>query len=165
MMAEAAKHPEREGLRGGAGAIVIALVYALAGPLIGAVLVVPFATIAAAEFGSGTLAQSLYAVLSALPQGVALSYAFAGALALVTGVVIAAVSYRRGPVPGWMAVVVPIIVFVGFAILRRFVHIEVPGTVLLRGGGQFGTLFWLAVCIASSLICWLVTLPIQRRSA
>lgn len=165
MIAEVAKHPERGGLRGIVPAIVIALVYTVAGPLIGAVLIVPFATIAAVEFGSGTLAESLYAVLSALPQGLALSYAFAGALALVTGIVVAAVAYRRGPVPAWMAVVAPTLVFVGFAILHRFVHIEIPGTALLRGGGQFGTLFWLAVCIASSLICWLVTLPLQRRSA
>jgi len=165
VMAEADGPAEGRERRDAVGAIVIALVYTLAGPLIGAVLVVPFATIAAAEFGSGTLAESLTSVLSALPCGFVLSYGFAGALALVTGIVIAAVAYRRGSVSAWMAIVAPTLVFVGFAILHRFVHIEIPGTAILRGGGQGGMLLWLAVCIASSLICWLVTLPLQRRSA
>ncbi len=165
MMAEADRQAERRGLGDGTGAIIIVLVYALVGPLVGYVLLIPFATIAAAQFSSGTLIESLYAVLSTLPFGLLLSYVFAGALALATGIAIATVAYRRGLVPVRVAVAAPAVVFVVFTVLHHFVHIEIPGTAILRGDGQGGMLFWLIVCIASSLICWLLTLPIQKRAA
>ncbi len=165
MMAEAGDSTERRGLGNGAGAIIVALVYAIVGPLVGAALIIPIATIGAAQFSSGTLIESLNAVLSMLPLGFLLSYVFAGALALATGIAIATVAYRQGRVPLRMAVAAPAVGFGVFTVLHQFVHVEIPGTAILRGGGQGGMLLWLAVCIAASLICWLLTLPILRRSA
>jgi putative flippase GtrA len=156
---------ERRGLRSGTGAIVIALVYALVGPLVGAVIVIPIGTVLAAQFSSGTLIETFDSVLGTMPFSLLLSYAFAGALATATGIVVATVAYRRGRAPVGTAIAAPVAVFIAFVLLRRFVHIDIPGTGILRGGGQAGMLLWLAVCIAASLICWLVTLPLQKRAA
>lgn len=163
MMAEAGGSTERRGLSGGAGAATIALVYAVVGPLVGAVLVLPFATVAAVQLSERPLTETLLAVFSALPFGLLFSYESAGAISLATGIVVAAVAYRRGAASATVATVVPILVFVAFAIFFRFVHVDMFRTAILRAGGPIGMLIWLAVCVASSFVCWLITLPIQRR--
>jgi len=160
VIGEAVKPPRALGARG--AAVLIALVYAIAGPPIGAVLVVPSAVLAASAFMHGTLLDSFAVVVSAFPTMIPLSYAFAGTLALVTGIALGAVAFRRQRLPLPSAVVVPVVVVMAFALLRQIIHVDVPGTAILRGN-QSGLLIWLVVSILSSLACWLLTVPIHRR--
>jgi hypothetical protein len=146
----------------GTGAIVIALIYGLVGPVVGAILIVPIATILAAEFKPSTLVESAYVILSMFPVSVPISYYLAGTLALATGIIVGAYAHRRGRAPVWLAIAAPGAVVIVLAILH-WLGLDVPGAGVLRGRGPLGILFWLAVSIAASLVCWAVTLPIQRR--
>ncbi len=150
--------------RGGAG-FLIALVYALAGPPIGAILVFPIATIAAVQFSHNDLPDTAAAIFPALPLGFIFSYVMAGALALFTGIAMAVIAYRRGVVPILTAVIVPTFVFGVFLILQQLFHGNIPGATILRGGGRAGPAITLLVSVAASLICWRLTRPLQRRLA
>ncbi len=150
--------------RGGA-AFLIALVYALAGPPIGAILVFPIATIVVVQFSHNDPSETAAAMFHAVPLGLIFSYVMAGALALITGIATAVIAYRRGVVPIRMAAMVPTIVFGALLILQQLFHGSIPGATVLRGGGQVGPALTLLVSIVASLICWRLTRTLQRRLA
>jgi hypothetical protein len=162
-MSVAAEASAKPKLGDGTGAILIALIYTLAGPIVGLVLIVPIAAVTMAEAQDSAYPAALFLVTATFPISIPLSYYFAGVLALATGVVVAAIAYRRRRVPAWMAAAASVAVFVAFEIPRWLTGVVVPGTGVLRDTLQAGTLVWLAVCVGASLICWLITLPIQRR--
>jgi hypothetical protein len=165
MMTEAGGAIAQFSWRRGRSALLIALIYALAGPPIGAILVLPIAVIATAQFKEGPLAESIAAVLFVLPIGFIFSYAMAGALAAVTGVAMAVIAYRRGMVPIGTALAVPTFVFGVFLILQQLFHGSIPGATLLRGAGHVGPTLGLLISIAASLVCWRLARPLQRRLA
>jgi hypothetical protein len=149
--------------RGLRGPITIALIYLVFGPPLGALLVIPVAAIAAAGLGSTTVGESLSAALANLPAVLKVSYYFAGALALATGIVIARIASRHGEVEAWKAAIVPFVVFAAFALPSMFLRIVLPGAAVLYGRGGLALLVLLIVSIVVSLICWLITLPLQRH--
>ena len=146
-------------------AFLIALIYALAGPPIGAILVFPIATLAVAQFSYNDFPETAAAMFYALPLGLILSYVMAGALALLTGIATAVVAYQRGVVPIRMAAI-------GTDVrVRRLPH---PAATLPREhsgrddpsrGGQVGPALTLFVAVAASLVCWRLARPLQRRLA
>ncbi len=165
MMAEAgcvdAPAPTRRWSR----AVLIALVYALLGPPVGALLILPIAMIATLQFSTRDIPGTAAAMLFVIPLGLIFSYVMAGAIALVTGVATAAVAFRRGVVPIGTAFVVAMLVFGVFLILQQILHGSIPGASLLRGEGRVGPGLGAVISLAASLICWRLTRHLQRQLA
>jgi hypothetical protein len=151
------------GLADGTGAIVIALAYGLLGPVIGGILLAPIASFALLEFRPDLTWLGAVVMLGAFPMSALIAYLLAGVPALATGVIIAAIAHRSGRALLRHAVLAPLVVFVVLAALDRMLGIAIPGAAIVRGGGSIAALIWLPVCVAASVICWLITLPIQRR--
>jgi hypothetical protein len=149
-------------LADGSGAIFIALIYGVAGPLVGAALVGPVIGLVNGEVGPAASPGNLMFVVMAVVL-FPFTYYAAGAVALATGIVVAAVAHRRGRVPLWVALVSAAGVFAIFATLNRVSDEPIPGAAALQGDWKVGIPLWLAVCVGSSAVCWCLTLPIQKR--
>ena len=90
-------------LAGGIGVILIALVYGVVGPLVGAVLLSPLGALVKGQEMPYALLGGLLLLVENFPTSAALAYYSAGLLALCTGVIVAVVARRRGAVPLQMA--------------------------------------------------------------
>jgi hypothetical protein len=150
-------------LADGAGAALVVLVYALLGPIIGGVLIFPIGALALHEFRPDLTLLGVVATLGSFPMSAVMAYLLAGVPALATGVVIGAIFYRSGGASVRQAILAPVFVYLSLAVLDQLLGIAIPGAAMVRGSGSGGTVLWLAVSIAASVLCWLVTLPIQRR--
>lgn len=146
----------------GNGAALIALVYVLVGPPVGLVLIALIVAMMV-DFTASTLGAALVLTVLVPATSLPIAYSYGGALALLTGIVVGVVAQRHGKAPIWIAAAAPVAVLGAFAVLHLFVHIDILGAALMRTVGQRSVLIWLPVCIAASLLCWLITLPIQRR--
>jgi hypothetical protein len=158
-----AAHAGAEPLADGTGAVLIALVFALAGPPIGAILLAPLAALANGQIMPSAFLGSVWLMLATFPFGIVWSYYEAGLLALCTGIVLAAVARRRGKVPLLLAAGAASTVLLAFLLVSRLTGVTVPGAAVVGQAEPTSVPVLVAAAVAASLICALATRPIQRR--
>ena len=150
-------------LADGTGAVLITLVFGLAGPPIGAILAAPLANLDDGHAIPSALLGGAWLLLATFPFGLLATYWQAGLLALGTGAMVAAIARRRGRVPLWMAGTAAFAVFLGTLLLSLATGLAVPGAAVLYDVGRESVPVLLAAAIVASLLCCLVTRPIQKR--
>lgn len=151
-------------LAGGIGVILIALVYGVVGPLVGAVLLSPLGALVKGQEMPYALLGGLLLLVENFPTSAALAYYSAGLLALCTGVIVAVVARRRGAVPLQMAGLAAVGVVLFFELFAQMTGYAPPGAIALRGRDAGGATILLVTSIVASLACCLLTRPIQKHS-
>lgn len=150
-------------LADGTGAVLITLIYGLAGPPIGAILLSPLAGLVRGDAWPAAMFGGLFLLAATFPFSLLLAYHSAGLLALGTGIVIAVIARRRGAVSLWTASGAAVAVFLPLHALAGMTDLSVPGAAVLRGGSLGSALVFLATSVVASVACCLLTRPIQRR--
>lgn len=162
MIAGAGEAARARGLPGGAGAVAIALIYGVLGPLVGVALLTPLAAFVTADFMGTSVREGLGTVLSTLRISLPAAYLMGGALALATGAVIGATA-RRKRASLRTALWAPIAVYLVVALVCGATGLALPGAGAARSLSSPAMPLWIIVSVLASLACWLATLPIQRR--
>jgi hypothetical protein len=150
-------------LADGTGTVLICLIYALAGPPIGAIFVAPLASLVEGEVMPSALLGGAWLLLATFPLGLLATYWQAGLLALGTGAAVAAIARRRGSVPLWMAGAAASAIFLAILLLSWATGFAIPGAAALDDPGPQNMPVLLAAAILASLLCCLLTRPIQKR--
>jgi hypothetical protein len=149
---------------GGAAAVLVALVYGVVGPLIGAMLLAPLGALFKGEEMPYALLGGLLLLIDTFPTSAAIAYYSAGLVALCTGIVVAVAARRRGTVPLQVAVMAAVAVVLSFSLVAQFTGYAPPGAIALRGRNAGGVAIVLVTSIVASLACCLLTRPLQKRS-
>ncbi len=163
MTAHGTAAAETKPLADGTGALLITLIYGLAGPPIGAVLIAPLAALVEGEAMPSALLGGAWLLLATFPFGLLATYWHAGLMALGVGAAVAAIARRRGSVPLWMAGAAASAVFVAVLLLSWATGFAIPGAAAVDDTRLQNVPALLAAAVVASLLCCLLTRSIQKR--